>query len=91
MLLAGMIRALASQPCSTFASSRRRRRRRPHVSLIECGKRVAGPWRARVGYSGLSAHHREGDGTTPLGTYRIGPVVYGLDREPGRCTSVTTA
>jgi L,D-peptidoglycan transpeptidase YkuD (ErfK/YbiS/YcfS/YnhG family) len=53
------------------------------VTLTSCGKRVAGPWRARVGRSGLSAHHREGDGTTPLGTYRIGPIVYGLDRDPG--------
>jgi L,D-peptidoglycan transpeptidase YkuD (ErfK/YbiS/YcfS/YnhG family) len=53
------------------------------VTLASCGRRVAGPWRARVGRSGLSAHHREGDGTTPLGTYRIGPVVYGLDRDPG--------
>ena len=53
------------------------------VTLTSCGTRIAGPWRARVGRSGLSAHHREGDGTTPLGTYRIGPVVYGLDRDPG--------
>jgi L,D-peptidoglycan transpeptidase YkuD (ErfK/YbiS/YcfS/YnhG family) len=52
------------------------------VTLTECGRRVYGPWRARVGYRGLSAHHREGDGTTPLGTYRIGPVVYGLAARP---------
>lgn len=53
------------------------------VSLAACGARVLGPWRARVGYAGLSAHHREGDGTTPLGTFAIGPVVYGLDPNPG--------
>lgn len=53
------------------------------VSLVECGARVLGPWPARVGYAGLSAHHREGDGTTPLGTFAIGPVVYGLDPDPG--------
>jgi L,D-peptidoglycan transpeptidase YkuD (ErfK/YbiS/YcfS/YnhG family) len=53
------------------------------VSLYECGRRVAGPWRGRVGYRGLSAHHREGDGTTPLGTFRLGPVVYGLAADPG--------
>ena len=53
------------------------------VTLTSCGHRVAGPWRARVGYRGLSAHHREGDGTTPLGTYRIGPTVYGLAGDPG--------
>jgi len=53
------------------------------VTLTSCGARVAGPWRARVGLHGLSAHHREGDGTTPLGTYRIGPVVYGVAANPG--------
>jgi L,D-peptidoglycan transpeptidase YkuD (ErfK/YbiS/YcfS/YnhG family) len=53
------------------------------VTLTSCGKPVAGPWRARVGRNGLSANHREGDGTTPLGTYRIGPIVYGLDQDPG--------
>jgi L,D-peptidoglycan transpeptidase YkuD (ErfK/YbiS/YcfS/YnhG family) len=53
------------------------------VTLTSCGKTVAGPWRARVGRSGLSADHREGDGTTPLGTFRIGPIVYGLDPDPG--------
>jgi L,D-peptidoglycan transpeptidase YkuD (ErfK/YbiS/YcfS/YnhG family) len=53
------------------------------LTLTECGRRVLGPWRARVGVHGLSAQHREGDGTTPLGTYRIGPVVYGLAPDPG--------
>jgi L,D-peptidoglycan transpeptidase YkuD (ErfK/YbiS/YcfS/YnhG family) len=53
------------------------------VSLVECGARILGPWPARVGYGGLSARHREGDGTTPLGTFAIGPVVYGLDPDPG--------
>jgi L,D-peptidoglycan transpeptidase YkuD (ErfK/YbiS/YcfS/YnhG family) len=53
------------------------------VTLLECGRRVEGPWAAHVGYHGLSVHHREGDGTTPLGTYGIEPVVYGLDPDPG--------
>ena len=55
--------------------------RRGHADLVR--QTVAGPWRARVGRSGLSANHREGDGTTPLGTYRLGPIVYGLDPDPG--------
>jgi L,D-peptidoglycan transpeptidase YkuD (ErfK/YbiS/YcfS/YnhG family) len=67
------VRVTAPSTASTVAS----------VSLYECGKRVAGPWRARVGYRGLSAHHREGDGTTPLGTYALGPTIYGLDADPG--------
>jgi L,D-peptidoglycan transpeptidase YkuD (ErfK/YbiS/YcfS/YnhG family) len=53
------------------------------VTLLECGRRVGGPWRAWVGYRGLSAHHLEGDGTTPLGTYSIGSTLYGLDASPG--------
>jgi L,D-peptidoglycan transpeptidase YkuD (ErfK/YbiS/YcfS/YnhG family) len=48
-----------------------------------CGRVVAGPWPARVGWNGLSAHHREGDGTTPLGTFAIGRVVYGVAPNPG--------
>ena len=53
------------------------------VSLLECGRRTAGPWAGHVGYRGLSARHREGDGTTPLGTYAIGPTVYGVGSDPG--------
>ncbi|MDX6476824.1 MAG: hypothetical protein QOH95_2335 [Gaiellaceae bacterium] len=53
------------------------------LTVSECGTRVLGPWRARVGRNGLSSHHREGDGTTPTGTYAVGPVVYGIDADPG--------
>jgi L,D-peptidoglycan transpeptidase YkuD (ErfK/YbiS/YcfS/YnhG family) len=48
-----------------------------------CWREVAGPWTARVGRSGLSAHRREGDGTTPIGTFGFGPVMYGLAPDPG--------
>jgi L,D-peptidoglycan transpeptidase YkuD (ErfK/YbiS/YcfS/YnhG family) len=48
-----------------------------------CWRRVAGPWQARLGRSGLSAHKREGDGATPTGTYRFGAVVYGIAANPG--------
>src|SRR3954466_6650049 len=53
------------------------------LTMSECGKRVFGPWRARVGRNGVSARHREGDGTTPAGRFGFGPVVYGLDSDPG--------
>jgi L,D-peptidoglycan transpeptidase YkuD (ErfK/YbiS/YcfS/YnhG family) len=53
------------------------------LTVTECRRRVLGPWRARVGYRGVSTHHREGDGTTPTGTYAIGPILYGLDADPG--------
>jgi L,D-peptidoglycan transpeptidase YkuD (ErfK/YbiS/YcfS/YnhG family) len=48
-----------------------------------CWREVAGPWQARVGRNGLSAHHREGDGTTPIGTFGFGPVAYGIAPAPG--------
>ncbi|MCW3035735.1 MAG: putative secreted protein, partial [Actinobacteria bacterium] len=48
-----------------------------------CWSLVAGPWPARVGGTGVSDHHREGDGSTPAGLYGIGPVMYGLAADPG--------
>ncbi len=48
-----------------------------------CWRRVAGPWRAWLGRSGLSAHKHEGDGATPAGTYRIGDTTYGIAANPG--------
>jgi L,D-peptidoglycan transpeptidase YkuD (ErfK/YbiS/YcfS/YnhG family) len=48
-----------------------------------CFRRVAGPWTARLGGSGLARHKREGDGATPTGTYRFGTTVYGIARNPG--------
>lgn len=67
------IDVVASAPRATTAT----------LAVSACGKRLLGPWRARVGRNGVSAHHREGDGTTPLGTFGIGAVVYGLDADPG--------
>ena len=48
-----------------------------------CWRAAAGPWTAHVGRNGLSAHHREGDGTTPAGAFAFGPVVYGVAPDPG--------
>jgi len=48
-----------------------------------CWARAGGPWTALIGLNGFSNHHREGDGTTPTGIYRIGPVVYGDAPNPG--------
>ena len=52
-----------------------------------CWRRVAGPWTARLGYSGLSDHKREGDGATPAGLYAIGSTVYGIEPYPGLHTA----
>ena len=48
-----------------------------------CWRRVAGPWRARLGHSGLAARKREGDGATPTGTYRLDGTAYGIAPNPG--------
>src|SRR5438093_1567103 len=44
---------------------------------------LAGAWAARVGVTGVSGHHREGDGSTPAGLYGIGSVMYGIAANPG--------
>jgi L,D-peptidoglycan transpeptidase YkuD (ErfK/YbiS/YcfS/YnhG family) len=48
-----------------------------------CWSLVAGPWPARVGVTGVSDHHREGDGSTPSGLYGVGSVMYGIATNPG--------
>jgi L,D-peptidoglycan transpeptidase YkuD (ErfK/YbiS/YcfS/YnhG family) len=53
------------------------------LSLTECGRPAGGPWTARIGFAGVSTHRHEGDGTTPLGTFRMGPTLYGIDPNPG--------
>jgi L,D-peptidoglycan transpeptidase YkuD (ErfK/YbiS/YcfS/YnhG family) len=48
-----------------------------------CFAQVGGPWPARLGWHGLSSHHVEGDGTTPIGAFGIGPEMYGVAPDPG--------
>jgi L,D-peptidoglycan transpeptidase YkuD (ErfK/YbiS/YcfS/YnhG family) len=48
-----------------------------------CWRLVAGPWRARLGRSGLSSRKREGDGATPTGTFHFGATIYGVAADPG--------
>jgi L,D-peptidoglycan transpeptidase YkuD (ErfK/YbiS/YcfS/YnhG family) len=48
-----------------------------------CWIAVAGPYSARLGKNGLSSNRREGDGTTPTGTFWIGPTIYGNEPNPG--------
>jgi L,D-peptidoglycan transpeptidase YkuD (ErfK/YbiS/YcfS/YnhG family) len=51
--------------------------------LGRCFVGAGGPWPAFIGSAGISSHHVEGDGTTPAGAYAIGPVMYGIDPDPG--------
>lgn len=48
-----------------------------------CFHSIAGPYSAFVGRHGLSAHHREGDGTTPLGLFSFQSTMYGVSANPG--------
>jgi L,D-peptidoglycan transpeptidase YkuD (ErfK/YbiS/YcfS/YnhG family) len=48
-----------------------------------CWIAAHGPHPARVGRNGVSANRREGDGTTPIGTFSIGRVMYGNAPNPG--------
>jgi L,D-peptidoglycan transpeptidase YkuD (ErfK/YbiS/YcfS/YnhG family) len=48
-----------------------------------CWVAVDGPYPARVGRNGIRKNRREGDGTTPIGTFRIGSVMYGNEANPG--------
>ena len=48
-----------------------------------CWVAAGGPYPARLGWGGLSASRREGDGTTPAGTFRIHPRMYGNEPNPG--------
>jgi L,D-peptidoglycan transpeptidase YkuD (ErfK/YbiS/YcfS/YnhG family) len=48
-----------------------------------CWVAAGGPYPARLGRSGLSADRREGDGTTPVGTFRINSTMYGNEPNPG--------
>lgn len=48
-----------------------------------CWVAAGGPYAARVGRKGVSANRREGDGTTPAGTFRIHPTMYGTEPDPG--------
>ena len=48
-----------------------------------CWRAVHGPYPARVGRNGVKRNRREGDGTTPVGTFPIAPVMYGNEPNPG--------
>ena len=83
MLTLALVLALQGCPQRIQVTAPTARSTTATLIVRECGKRVLGPWHARLGRNGVSARHREGDGTTPTGTFGLGPVVYGLDPDPG--------
>ena len=48
-----------------------------------CFRLAAGPYPALVGLNGLSAHHHEGDDTTPIGLFGFQSTLYGVLPNPG--------
>ena len=49
----------------------------------DCWRPAGGPYTARVGWNGLRKNRREGDGTTPIGMFPIGAMMYGTEPNPG--------
>lgn len=45
-------------------------------------RRVFGPWTARIGRHGFGSPKREGDGQTPVGSFRV-PSMFGVNSSPG--------
>jgi L,D-peptidoglycan transpeptidase YkuD (ErfK/YbiS/YcfS/YnhG family) len=48
-----------------------------------CFRLADGPYSALVGLNGLSAHHHEGDDTTPTGLFGFQSTMYGVQPNPG--------
>ena len=72
-----LITVQAPSARSTYATVRTWRR------SGRCWTQVGKPLSARVGWNGVRANRREGDGTTPVGTFRIHRTMYGVRSNPG--------
>lgn len=72
-----LITVSAPRPRTTSATLRVWRR------TDDCWQQVFGPYTARLGWNGLRINRREGDGTTPIGTFPILPRMYGNAANPG--------
>jgi len=72
-----LITVEAPSPRSTHATLRRWRR------VAGCWRAVGDSYPARVGRNGVRRDRREGDGTTPVGTFPIGRTMYGVRPNPG--------
>lgn len=74
---AELVTVLAADTASTTGTLRLWQRRGA------CWSGAGGPWSVHLGFAGLSADRHEGDGTTPVGAFTIGPVIYGVAPDPG--------
>ena len=62
---------------ATYASAR------TWIRVDGCWTPTGGPYTARVGRRGVRKLKREGDGSTPAGTFAIGRTMYGNSASPG--------
>jgi L,D-peptidoglycan transpeptidase YkuD (ErfK/YbiS/YcfS/YnhG family) len=72
-----LITVQATTDRSTYATARTWSR------IDGCWISVGGPYTARVGRNGVRRNKREGDGSTPAGTFPIGRTMYGNSPSPG--------
>jgi L,D-peptidoglycan transpeptidase YkuD (ErfK/YbiS/YcfS/YnhG family) len=72
-----LISVEAASTTTTYATLRTWRR------AGGCWVAAGGPYPARVGRNGVRRNRREGDGTTPIGTFGIGRIMYGIEPNPG--------
>lgn len=72
-----LITVQAETTRSTYATAR------TWTRVDGCWTSVGGPYTARVGRNGVRANKREGDGSTPAGTFPIGDRMYGNSPSPG--------
>ena len=72
-----LITVRAAKDRSTYATARTWSR------VDGCWIPVGGPYTARVGRNGVRRNKREGDGSTPAGTFPIGRMMYGNSPSPG--------
>jgi L,D-peptidoglycan transpeptidase YkuD (ErfK/YbiS/YcfS/YnhG family) len=82
---AAQVRAPGTQLITVQAPSTTSTQATLHIWAREDGCWIdkGGPYPARVGWAGLRRNRHEGDGTTPIGTFPIGPTMYGNAPDPG--------
>jgi L,D-peptidoglycan transpeptidase YkuD (ErfK/YbiS/YcfS/YnhG family) len=72
-----LITVEAATSRATYASAR------TWARIDGCWTPTGGPYTARVGRNGVRRNKREGDGSTPAGTFAIGTRMYGNSASPG--------
>ena len=91
MLTLALVLALHACPQRIVVTAPSVRSTTASLSLLECGRRVAGPFRARAGYAGFSAHRHRGRRHDAARHLRDRADALRARRRPRRARSPTTA